>query len=146
MTPSEFSLHRRLAPMLLVLRASVFLVLLMWALDKLLNPDHTAAVFATFYGIDNLGTIASYVLGVLQAIVALAFLVGAFKPYSYGLVLVMHAISTFASFPRYLAPYEGSNLLFFAAWPMLAACCALFVLRREDTIATINPKEPTTSR
>lgn len=32
---------------------------------------------------------------------------------------------------------EGPNLLFFAAWPMLAACLALFLLRDEDTLATV---------
>jgi putative oxidoreductase len=29
------------------------------------------------------------------------------------------------------------NLLFFAAWPMLAACIALYLLRDQDTLLTV---------
>jgi len=46
--------------------------------------------------------------------------------------LVLHAVSTLSSFKQYLAPFDGPNLLFFAAWPMLAACFALFILRDLD--------------
>ena len=37
-------------------------------------------------------------------------------------------------FKQYLAPFEGPNLLFYAAWPMLAACFALYRLRDLDTL------------
>jgi putative oxidoreductase len=30
------------------------------------------------------------------------------------------------------------NLLFFAAWPMLAACFALYYLRESDTLGTFS--------
>ncbi len=49
----------------------------------------------------------------------------------------MHAVSTLSSFRQYLAPFKGPNLLFFAAWPMLAACIALFLLRDLDTLWTV---------
>jgi hypothetical protein len=49
----------------------------------------------------------------------------------------MHTVSTFASWREYLSPYEGSNLLFFAAWPMLAACLMLFMMREEDRFMTV---------
>lgn len=51
-------------------------------------------------------------------------------------MLLLHAVSTFSSFPQYLDPFK--NLLFFAAWPMLAACIALYLLRDLDTMATTN--------
>jgi hypothetical protein len=50
---------------------------------------------------------------------------------------VLHALSTLAPFKLYLAPYEGPNILFFAAWPMLAACFALYYLRDQDTMMSI---------
>ena len=50
-------------------------------------------------------------------------------------MLVLHAISTLSSYKMYLAAFD--NLLFFAAWPMLAACIALFYLRDLDTRFTI---------
>jgi putative oxidoreductase len=48
---------------------------------------------------------------------------------------VLHGISTLSSYRQYLDPFD--NLLFFAAWPMLAACVALFLLRDLDTKWTL---------
>lgn len=115
---------------LFVLRLGVFIVMLMWALDKFVSPGHTAAIFENFYGIGGLSATLAYVIGALQLLLIIAFVVGYRKTISYGLVLVLHGISTFSSFPQYLDAFN--NLLFFAAWPMLAACVALFVLRDYD--------------
>jgi hypothetical protein len=38
---------------------------------------------------------------------------------------------------QYLNPWEPNNLLFFAAWPMLAACFSLYLLRELDTKFTL---------
>ncbi len=119
---------------LLLLRLSVFLVMLMWTLDKIINPAHAADVFANFYGIANAGSIMLFVALAELAIISL-FVLGLFKRWSYGIVMILHAISTFASFGKYLQPWD--SLLFFAAWPMLAACIALYLLRDRDTLLTI---------
>jgi putative oxidoreductase len=68
-------------------------------------------------------------------VLVLAFLVGFKKRITYGLVLLLHAGSTFSSFTKYIDTFN--NLLFFAAWPMLAACLALYLLRDEDTKFTL---------
>ena len=130
-------LEQRLASVLLFLRVSVFLVMGIWVLDKFLNPGHASAVFETFYGVSGLGKAAFLALGSLQAIIVLAFLAGYEKTISYGLVLLMHLGSTLVSIPRYLDPFTGSNLLFFAAWPMLGALVALYLLREYDTLFTL---------
>ena len=62
--------------------------------------------------------------------------VGMWKKYTYGAILVLHAGSTFSSFAKYMDPFN--NLLFFASWPMLAACIALFLLRDYDTYSVAN--------
>ncbi len=49
-------------------------------------------------------------------------------------MLAMHAIRTLISWNAYLAPLK--NILYFAAWPMLAACITLF-LRDHDRIASV---------
>jgi putative oxidoreductase len=116
---------------LLFLRLSVFLVMFMWTMDNFLNPAHTAQVYAYFYRIDGLGGGVSYALGAGELLLLIAFLVGYRKRFAYGAVLVLHAVSTLAAYRQYLAPL--SNLLFFAAWPMLAACFALYSLRDLDT-------------
>jgi putative oxidoreductase len=126
--------NRRLPVSLLLLRLGVAIVMLAWSIDKLLRPEHAAGVFGAFYGMPGLGETVFYVIGTLQLLVVLAFLAGAWRTWTYGAVLAMHAVSTLSSFRQYLAPFEGPNLLFFAAWPMLAACIALFLLRDRDTL------------
>lgn len=77
-----------------------------------------------------------YILGALELVLILAFVVGYRKTITYGLVLVLHAVSTLSALPQYLDPFN--NLLFFAAWPMLAACYTLFSLRDLDTRWTVD--------
>ena len=119
---------------LLALRVSVALVLLIWAVDKLVRPEHSSSVFAGFYGVAGVGDGIVIALGVAQLLLVLAFLAGIARTWTYGAVLLMHAATTFVSWRQYLAPYEGPNILFFAAWPMLAACLALFLLRDQDRL------------
>jgi len=128
--------NRRLDLSLLALRAGVFIVMLVWALDKFINPQHSGAVFAAFYGLPSFDAAVFYVIGAAQLLVVLAFAAGFLRRWSYGLVLLMHAVSTFSSWAKYLAPWD--NLLFFAAWPMLAACLALYLLRDHDRIASVD--------
>lgn len=131
------SRQQRLTISLLALRLGVFLVMLMWTLDKFVNPQHAGAVFENFYGLAGFGDTVLAVLAAIELVIILAFVAGLWKRWTYGAVLVLHGISTFSSFAQYLAPWE--NLLFFAAWPMLAACLALYLLRDEDVLATVGP-------
>ena len=117
---------------LLFIRLSVFLVMFMWTIDKLINPAHALKVYESFYYIAGLNVNVMYVIGAIELIILLKFVAGYKKKYTYGAVLVLHAVSTLSSFKQYLAPFDGPNLLFFAAWPMLAACFALFILRDLD--------------
>lgn len=125
----------RLRAALLALRLGVFVVMAVWTLDKFVNPDHAARVYEGFYGLPGLGELAFQVLGGLEAALLLGFLFGVRKRFTYGMVLALHAVSTFASYEQYLEPFD--HLLFFAAWPMLAACLALYLLRDQDTWLTL---------
>jgi hypothetical protein len=127
----------RLRLSLALLRAGVFVVMFVWTIDKLLRPEHTASIFERYYFLPGLGPVAAYVIGAAELVLILAFLAGLAKRFTYGAVLVLHAMSTLASLPKYLAPFEGSNLLFFAAWPMLAACLTLYLMRDSDTLLTL---------
>ncbi len=117
---------------LFLLRMGVFIVMLMWTLDKFVRPGHAAGIFKKFYGIDGITPTVFYVIGALELLLLVGFVTGTAKRYTYGLVLLLHAISTLSSYQQYLAPFD--NLLFFAAWPMLAACIALYLLRDLDTL------------
>jgi hypothetical protein len=135
-------IRNRVAGPLLALRLSVFIVMLMWTLDKFVNPTHAENVFSNFYGLGGFGEVVFLVIGVAELIIIGSFLVGYQKRWSYGAVLVLHAVSTFASYRQYMG---FGNLLFFAAWPMLAACYVLYMLRDLDTMWAIGRTEATTA-
>ena len=91
----------------------------------------------------GLGSTAIAAIGIIELVILLGFLVGFQKRYTYGAVFLFHAISTLSSFKQYMEPFD--HLLFFAAWPMLAACFALYILREGDTLWVVGKKatEPT---
>lgn len=128
----------RLKLSLLLLRFSVALVFFMWTIDKLLRPDHAAGVFAHFYLLKDLAPTLMKSIGVFELALIGSFVIGWKRRYTYGLVAILHGISTLSSFRQFIDPFTGTNLLFFASWPMLAATLALFILREEDTLLTVS--------
>ena len=130
--------QQRIANALLLLRLGVFIVMIMWTLDKFINPQHSGAVFENFYGLSGLSDVTFMIIGFLQLLVVLAFVAGFMKRYSYGIILALHSISTLSSWQQYLDGFN--NLLFFAAWPMLAACIVLYMLRDLDTRWTVDDR------
>jgi hypothetical protein len=130
--------QNRLEIVLLLLRISVFGVMLLWTVDKFVNPAHGAAVYAHFYFIEGLEAQVMQLIGAAELLILLAFLVGLFKTLSYGAVLLFHTVSTLSTWQIYLDPFAEYHLLFFAAWPMLAACLALFLLREADTLFSLD--------
>ena len=133
--------EKRLPLALLLLRLSVFVVMFVWTVDKFIEPQHASKIMAAFYSISGVGDVLVYLLGVIELAIILAFVLGFAKRWSYGLVLLLHAISTLASYQKYLNPLQPPNLLFFAAIPMLAACFVLYYLREADELWTIKKKQ-----
>jgi putative oxidoreductase len=130
----------RVGVALLVLRVTIFLVMLIWTIDKFVRPAHAASVYEHFYFLRGLGPATMYALGIVEFLVLVGFVIGFAPRLTYGLVLLLHAVSTFSSFRQYFHPFEGANLLFFAAWPMLGACFALYYLRDLDTLWSVRRK------
>jgi putative oxidoreductase len=112
-----------------------------WTVDKFIEPQHASKIMAAFYSISGVGDVLVYLLGVIELAIILAFVLGFAKRWSYGLVLLLHATSTLASYQKYLNPLQPPNLLFFAAIPMLAACFVLYYLREADELWTIKKKQ-----
>ena len=131
-------LQKRLHVSLFSLRIGIGIVFAMWTLDKFVNPEHAAAVAEHFYGVQGLDQIAAYTLGSAQLLLVIAFIAGAFKSVSYAAIGLMHAASTVLSYGNYLDPWNGPNLLFFAAFPMMAAAFTLWLLREHDVIASVD--------
>lgn len=129
--------ENRLALILFLLRISIFAVMLIWTIDKFVNPDHGVAIFAHFYFIEGIEARVMQALGAAEMLILTGFVLGLYKTATYGLVLVFHAVSTLSSWQIYLDPFADYHLLFFAAWPMLAACVALFLLREADSMLSL---------
>jgi len=123
----------RLPLSLFLLRVGVFVVMLMWTLDKFLHPEHSTSVYEHFYFLPGLGSSLFYLIGAVELALIIGFLVGFKKRFTYAAILTLHAVSTVSSYRQYLTPFQSGHLLFFAAWPMLAACFALYYLRDADT-------------
>jgi putative oxidoreductase len=133
--------EKRLPLALLLLRLSVFVVMFVWTVDKFVEPQHASKIMAAFYSISGVGDVLVYLLGIIELAIILAFVLGFAKRWSYGLVLLLHTVSTLASYQKYLNPLQPPNLLFFAAIPMLAACFVLYYLREADELWTIKKKQ-----
>jgi putative oxidoreductase len=133
--------QNRLPLAVLLLRLSVFAVMFGWTIDKFVEPQHASRIMAEFYSIGGAGNALIYVLATLELVILLAFLIGFAKRWSYGLVLLLHAVSTLSSYKKYLTPFQPPNLLFFAAIPMLAACFVLYYLRDVDVVWTLTKKQ-----
>lgn len=129
------STAKRLQVSLFLLRIGVFIVMFMWTLDKFLFPGHAQKVFQRFYFISGMDNLATYAIAAVEMVILAGFLFGIKKRFTYGAVLAFHSVSTFASYQMYLSPFN--DLKFFAAFPMLAACVALYLLREEDKLFNV---------
>jgi hypothetical protein len=134
-TPINSDMQNRIQWSLLSLRLGVFIVMFMWTLDKFVNPAHGSRIFDKFYGLSGSSDTILYILGALQLVLMLAFLAGIKKRITYGIVFILHGMSTLSSFNQYFDAFN--HLLFFAAWPMWSACFALYLLRDLDTKYTV---------
>ena len=88
----------RIAFALLTLRLGVFVVMLVWTLDKFVNPEHAARVYENFYLIGGLGRPVFLLIGAVELVVLAGFLLGYQKRVTYGLVLVLHGVSTLSAY------------------------------------------------
>ncbi len=128
--------QRRLQIALAVMRISIGLFFLVWAIEKLVAPEVTQRVFKAFY-FSEIPIAVSYGIGIVQTLIILVFLAGLFKTVSYGALLVMHLFSVLSTYEPLLNPYEPPNHLFWAGVPVLGALIALFMLRDQDQLLTV---------
>lgn len=136
-TETQVPFNQRLRLSLFFLRAGIFIVMFMWTMDKFFNTEHSIDVFKRYYFLDIPVKQIILALAVTEFFLLMAFLAGLKKKLTYGAVLLLHTVSTLSAFKQYAAPWVSPNLLFYAAWPMLAACVALYLLRDEDTLLVL---------
>jgi hypothetical protein len=105
-------IENRLPLALLLTRLSVFLVMFVWTVDKFVEPQHASKIMAEFYLAGGVGSAVIYLLAAIELAVILAFLFGFAKQWSYGLVLLVHAVSTFRPIK---STYTRSNRRIFSS-------------------------------
>ena len=126
----------RLSTALLILRLSLGVFLLLWALEKFILPQTTAKIWASFYKIPISGAIIT-ILAILQTLLAIAFIVGFLRSITYGIALGINAITFISTWRQLFDPWgltsgESINHLFLAGIPVLAGFIALYILHPWD--------------
>lgn len=132
--PTRFK--SRLATALLILRLSLGLFLLLWALEKFILPQTTQQIWSGFYKIPISGAIVT-ILAVLQTLLAIALLVGFLRSITYGIALGINAVTLISTWRQLLDPWglasgQPTNHLFLAVIPVLAGFIALYILHPWD--------------
>jgi putative oxidoreductase len=125
---------------LFLTRLSVFYVMFFWTLKKFIDPAMTAKIWDKFYMIGDLSSNLSVIIGIAQMALIVAFVLGLFKKWTYGAVLILHGVSTISTWNYLIDPYivEPRAMLFMAAVPMLAGCITLFLMRDDDNYLTFS--------
>ena len=131
--PSE--LARRAALALAILRASLGGFLLLWGIEKLLIPETTVAIWEHFYFTQIAATLP-YVIGVVEILFAVWFLLGWRRRLVYGIGVILHGITVLATWKQLIDPWGliwgQNNHLFLAGVPVLGGFVALYLLRDLD--------------
>jgi len=124
---------------LLIMRLTFAAFIMVWAVDKVVAPAHAQKVFSTYY-FTQLTSDPMTAIGFVQIAIILAFAAGFLRFWSYGAMLVMHAVSTLSTYDKLVSPWEAGprGLLFWAAVPTLGAILALFLLRDRDNLLSVD--------
>ena len=129
--------ERKLQVSLLSIRLATSAFFLVWTFQKVFAPELAQRVFQNFYfSAPSVEQVT--ITGIAQLIVVLAFAAGLFRFWTYGTLLLMHGVSTLSTYERLANPYESPNALFWAAVPVLAAVFALFLLRKQDRLLSLD--------
>src|SRR5260370_29751072 len=111
----------------IVMRLTLGVFLLQWSVEKFVVPSSTVRIAAHFYGI-ALPEIAAPLIGLAELALSLALLAGFARRAVYGLAVIVHGISTLATWRQLLDPFGLANIgnhLFIAGVPVLGAFIAL---------------------
>jgi putative oxidoreductase len=123
---------------LLFLRVSIALLVLIWGLDKIVDPAHAIRVSDNFYfGLLSVAWLMP-ALGVAQVVVALLALVGLFRRFVDPLILLINLGSLLGVWRSIVDPWgwflEGTNALFFPSLIVAAGCLVIIAFQDRETL------------
>ncbi|KAB7610402.1 hypothetical protein F9L33_13960 [Amylibacter sp. SFDW26] len=131
---------KRIEVALLIIRVTAATFLGLWATLKFHHPEWQRNIFTGFYKIDfiEISDALSYGLGTIQVLIVLAFLLGLWRFWSYGLVMLMSAAGVIGSLGAFVEYYNFPKNLMLASIPTLGALIALFILRDLDNLFSLS--------
>jgi putative oxidoreductase len=124
---------------LLLLRVATGLLMVVWGVDKLINPAHGAAVAERFY----LGVLATEsmmpVLGSLQIVLGLLVVAGLLRRFAYPALALITGATLLGVWRSILDPLgivlARTNLLFYPSIIVFAGVLVLMAFRQDDAWA-----------
>ena len=149
---------RKIEIALLIIRLTAAIFLGLWASLKFLRPEWAENVVKgayklKFLGLESLPVEVAYGMGLLQLAVVIAFVLGAWRFWTYGLMVLMSAAGVIGGIGG-LLPYfhaeTGELLMGYARYPRnlmltsiptLGALVALFILRDMDNLFSLSSRK-----
>lgn len=128
---------------LLGLRASLGALMIIWGLDKLVNPAHGQKVAERFYfGLFGWASMMP-VLGVAQVALGVLVVAGVARRYTYPVLAAVTGMTLIGVWRSVIDPWgwmmKGGNALFFPSLIIFASVLVLIAFRADDTstVATL---------
>jgi len=148
--------QKRIEFSLFIIRITAAIFLGLWATLKFHHPSWTQNIFKGSYrlealGLETLPPEASYILGSIQILIVLAFALGLWRTWSYGLMMLMSAAGVIGSLGSYVGFNDAGEIvanyaryprnLMLTAIPTLGALIALFILRDMDNFLSLSKQK-----
>lgn len=137
---------RKIEIALLIIRLTAALFLGLWASLKFHRPEWTQNIFKGSYklgelGLETLPAEVSYTLGGIQILIILAFALGLWRFWTYGLMMLMSGAGVLGSLSSYMLYFNYPKNLMLSAIPTFGALIALFILRDLDNMFSFSSKK-----
>jgi hypothetical protein len=123
---------KKISISLLIMRLSIAAFFGVWSSLKFYRPEWFENIFQNFYGLEFVTSHMATVVGAIQLIIVLTFVLGFRRGLSYALLALMQAVGVLASIPNLMNFTQYPNNLMWAAVPALGAAVALYVMREYD--------------
>lgn len=124
---------------LFLLRFGLGLYLALWSVDKFVEPNISVIDYSHFYMI-HVNTSVVMLIGAMELVLSLFFLLGMYKTLTYGLSLMIHMISSLFIYHKLMWPF-GEEHFFIANLPIFFSFLTLFLLRELDSKLTLGKKK-----
>jgi hypothetical protein len=120
--------------------------MLIWGLDKIINPQHGIEVALKFYGGAQMSTAPMKAFGAAQLALGFLVVVGVLRRFTYPALLLVAATTLVGVWRSIIDPLglflEGGYILFYPSLIVFAAALVLWAFRDDDAYSWDRRFEP----